>query len=249
MDSIIGLLKDTPIPTILVVSGIVFLFLALAGSVAGKLEMPPARQKWSAVASLVLLISGLLLYILPAGPEGAAASPSSTPLPQAASQPIAPTAVPAGAQEGALADQSSSLPAAPVAEAGNPGGGAGGVEEGCLAEFFTAIPADLITSLEVGAGKSLHYAPEQPAGMVLEEFGQPVAALSYMVFEDDQIFKIIAAVDAACQPAAFANASRGGAPEVLINWDTLEVTTPGGVYALRFGYGSGEANVVTSKID
>ena len=73
MDSIIGLLKDTPIPTILVVSGIVFLFLALAGSVAGKLEMPPARQKWSAFASFVLLTAGLLLYILP----GSARQPPS----------------------------------------------------------------------------------------------------------------------------------------------------------------------------
>lgn len=251
MDSMIGLLKDTPIPTILVVSGIIFLFLALAGSVAGKLEMPPARQKWSAVASVVLLVSGLLLYILPASPEAAATSP--TPLPQIASQPSAPTAalvdVQAGAQAGALADQSSSQPVAPVAAVSNPEAGGGAVGEGCLAEFFAGIPENLIVSLEVGAGKTLPFEPEQPAGMVLEEFGQPALALSYMFFEDDHIFKIIAAVDNACQPVPFANASRGGAPEVLQNWDTLEVTAAGGVYALRFGYDTGEASVGTSKID
>ena len=44
MDSLIALLQDTPIPTILVVSGVIFLFLALAGQIAGKLEVPPARQ-------------------------------------------------------------------------------------------------------------------------------------------------------------------------------------------------------------
>ncbi len=247
MDSMIGLLKDTPIPTILVVSGIVFLFLALAGSVAGKLEMPPARQKWSAVASVVLLVSGLLLYILPGSPEGAAASP--TPLPQFASQPSAPTSVQAGVRAGALADQISSQPAAPVAAASNPEVVGGAADESCLTEFFAGIPENLIASMEVGAGKNLPFEPEQPAGMVLEEFGQPVVALSYMFFEDDHIFKINAAVDNSCQPVAFANASRGGAPEVLQNWDTLELTTAGGVYALRFGYDTGEASVVTSKID
>lgn len=178
MDSVIGLLKDTPIPTILVVSGIVFLFLALVGSVAGKLEMPPARHKWSALASVVLLISGLLLYILPASPEGAAASPTS--LPQIASQPSAPTAVQAGAQPGAQASESSSQPPVPVAAARSPVGGGVAGAKGCLAEFFTGIPANLITSLEAGAGKTLPFEPEQPGGMVLEEFGQPVAALSYV---------------------------------------------------------------------
>jgi hypothetical protein len=69
MDSIVSVLKDTPIPTILVVSGIVFLFLALAGQIAGRLEVPPERQKWSALAGALLLSAGLLLYLIPAHPQ------------------------------------------------------------------------------------------------------------------------------------------------------------------------------------
>ena len=68
MDSIIVLLKDTPIPTILVVSGVVFLFLALAGQIAGKLEVPPARQKWAAATGAIFLGVGLLLYLAPTLP-------------------------------------------------------------------------------------------------------------------------------------------------------------------------------------
>jgi hypothetical protein len=239
MDSIIGLLKDTPIPTILVVSGIIFLFLALAGSVAGKLEMPPTRQKWSAVVSLVLITAGLLLYVAPAAPGVVAAPPSPTPLPAMATQPAAsltealPTAPDASAEQA-----SSSLPAPAELSTG----------AGCLVDFFASIPENLITSMEVGASKDLPTAAETSSGIILEEFGQPVTALTFMLFEDDQLFKIAAVVDAACQPVEFENISRGGDPSVLQNWDTLQVSTAGGDYVLRFGYYAGETSVDTGKI-
>lgn len=241
MDSIIGLLKDTPIPTILVVSGIIFLFLALAGSVAGKLEMPPTRQKWSAVVSLVLITTGLLLYVAPASPGVVAAPPSPTPLPIMATQPAAllteapPTALAASAEQ---ASASSSLPTAVELS----------TRAGCLADLFASIPENLITSMEVGASKDLPTAPETPSGVILEEFGQPVAALTFMLFEDDQLFKVAAVVDGACQPVEFENISRGGEPNVLQNWDTLQVSTAGGDYGLRFGYYAGETSVDTEKI-
>jgi hypothetical protein len=49
MDSIIAALKDTPLPTILVVAGIAFLLLAVAGQIAGRIVVAPERQRWSAI--------------------------------------------------------------------------------------------------------------------------------------------------------------------------------------------------------
>lgn len=244
MDSLIGLLKDTPIPTILVVSGIIFLFLALAGSVAGKLEMPPARQKWSAVVSFVLLSAGLLLYVLPGSREAEMVATSPQGSPGLTNQPSAPTAPPTAPP----AELAAAVPAASMATASMVTAVDPAELEGCLADFFTGIPAERIASLEVGASKALTTAPEQLSGIILEELGQPVAGVGFMLFEEDQLFKIIAAVDGACEPVGIQNSSRGGAGDTLQNWDTLEVTTLNGVYTFRFGYYAGEASVQTGKI-
>jgi hypothetical protein len=49
MDSVIATLKDTPVPTILVVAGIVFLLLSIAGQLAGRIAVPPERQRQAAI--------------------------------------------------------------------------------------------------------------------------------------------------------------------------------------------------------
>ena len=249
MDTLIAVLKDTPIPTILVVSGIIFLFLALAGSVAGKLEMPPARQKWSAVVSFILLTIGMLLYVLPGSREVDIISTSPQGSPGLTNQPATPTPAPTAepaSQSGS--PPAAAIPAASLATSVDPVSVDPAAMEGCLADFFSGIPAERIASLEVGASKDLTTAPEQISGIILEELGQPVAALGFMLFEEDEIFKVITAVDGACQPAAFENPARS-ANDVLQNWDTLELTTAGGVYSLRFGYYAGEASVQTGKIE
>jgi hypothetical protein len=43
MEGVIKALKDTPIPTILVIAGIVFLLLAIAGQLAGRIAVAPER--------------------------------------------------------------------------------------------------------------------------------------------------------------------------------------------------------------
>ena len=86
-----------------------------------------------------------------------------------------------------------------------------------------------------------------PAGIVLLELGQPVVALSYYFFEDDELFKIGSLVDGACQPVEYANGTRGDDKNVLQNWDTLEVTSGTDVYALRFSYYVGVVDLGTSK--
>jgi hypothetical protein len=65
MESMLTALKDTPIPTILVVAGIVFLLLSIAGQLAGRIAVPPERQWWAAVMGGTLLLSGVALYVVP----------------------------------------------------------------------------------------------------------------------------------------------------------------------------------------
>jgi hypothetical protein len=64
MDSVLAALKDTPIPTLLVIAGIVFLLLSIAGQLAGRIAVPPERQRWAAVIGGILLISGVALYVV-----------------------------------------------------------------------------------------------------------------------------------------------------------------------------------------
>jgi len=45
MDVLFGALKDTPLPTVLVVSGIFFWILAVAGSIAGRVTVDPAIRR------------------------------------------------------------------------------------------------------------------------------------------------------------------------------------------------------------
>jgi hypothetical protein len=65
MESVIAALKDTPIPTILVIAGIAFLLLAIAGQLAGRIVVAPERQRWAAIIGGGLLAIGLGLHIVP----------------------------------------------------------------------------------------------------------------------------------------------------------------------------------------
>jgi hypothetical protein len=65
MESALTALKDTPIPTILVVAGIMFLLLAIAGQLAGRIAVAPERQRWAAVIGGGLLAIGVTLHIVP----------------------------------------------------------------------------------------------------------------------------------------------------------------------------------------
>ncbi|MDH5571808.1 MAG: hypothetical protein OEY89_08590 [Gammaproteobacteria bacterium] len=58
-------LSHTPMPTILVISGLFFVFLAISGGVSGKVQVPLNRQRQSAIAGGILIILGLCIYIIP----------------------------------------------------------------------------------------------------------------------------------------------------------------------------------------
>jgi hypothetical protein len=65
MESVLAALKETPIPTILVVAGIAFLLLSIAGQLAGRIAVAPERQRWAAVMGGILLVFGVALYVVP----------------------------------------------------------------------------------------------------------------------------------------------------------------------------------------
>jgi hypothetical protein len=49
----------------MVVAGIAFLLLSIAGQLAGRIAVPPERQWWAAVVGSILLVAGVALYIVP----------------------------------------------------------------------------------------------------------------------------------------------------------------------------------------
>jgi hypothetical protein len=65
MESVFAALKETPIPTILVIPGIAFLLLSMAGQLIGHITVPPERQRWAAVTGGALLMVGIGLHVIP----------------------------------------------------------------------------------------------------------------------------------------------------------------------------------------
>ncbi len=73
----------SPLPTILGIGGIAFLFLALVGRVGSTkviINIPAESQKLFARAGIVLILASILLYILPffVPPQGEVPAPTST---------------------------------------------------------------------------------------------------------------------------------------------------------------------------
>ena len=57
-------LKDTPIPIILVLAGIAFIFFAFVGSIAN-IQIDQSSKKWSIIVGVVMLFFGVGLSIVP----------------------------------------------------------------------------------------------------------------------------------------------------------------------------------------
>lgn len=62
----IARLQETPVPTVLVLAGVLFLLLAFVDQIGNILLLPPQRRKSACLAGIVLLIGGVSLYLLPA---------------------------------------------------------------------------------------------------------------------------------------------------------------------------------------
>ena len=83
MTELIGLLTNTPVPTILVVAGVIFIFFSMGGRLSAG-EIPAQQQRRVGVIGFGLLIVGVVLFALRQS-EAAPNTLVSTPPPQVAS--------------------------------------------------------------------------------------------------------------------------------------------------------------------
>lgn len=65
MADLASALKDTPLPTIFVVAGVIFWLLAIAGSIAGKITVLPGQQRTAGVVGTLFVVLGMMLYLIP----------------------------------------------------------------------------------------------------------------------------------------------------------------------------------------
>jgi hypothetical protein len=102
MESVLAALKDMPIPTILVIAGIAFLLLSIAGQLAGRIAVAPERQRRAALIGGGLLAIGLALHIVPqlrlkaTSPPTGGVPTSERPTPPVKEQPPPPPQKPEG---------------------------------------------------------------------------------------------------------------------------------------------------------
>jgi hypothetical protein len=75
----------SPLPNILGILGGIFLLLALAGGVSGKVKVviPPDRQKWFVIAGIGLVLLAAVLYLLPLLVTPKSPTPTPTPVTEA----------------------------------------------------------------------------------------------------------------------------------------------------------------------
>ncbi len=87
MDDLIRTVSQTPLPTILVLAGIAFWILAIAGSLAGKITIDPSRQWAAGAVGSAFVGLGLILFFVsgqkatPPPPPAPITTPSPTPSP------------------------------------------------------------------------------------------------------------------------------------------------------------------------
>ncbi len=62
MDNFISIIADTPIPTILVIGGLFFLFLAVGGQFGAHLITERVKERPASFIGVLLLVCGLSLY-------------------------------------------------------------------------------------------------------------------------------------------------------------------------------------------
>ena len=86
MAEIFKILKDTPIPSILVVGGILFLLLSFVRKVGSSIELEPTKTWLVAIIGVILLCSGIALSLIPAFQASLVATPTQTPLNEIATQ-------------------------------------------------------------------------------------------------------------------------------------------------------------------
>ncbi len=181
----------------------------------------------TAIAAVITAVGGLLAALHTAGLIGAA-----TPAPAVVANPVPNVA----------AQPSLSAPPADV----------GTTSAGCFAQYFQGIAGDRIYPVETGAQDLQLIRPDQsiaePIGIRFTDFGQTIGAIKFQYFASNQVFKVFSVVDAGCAAVQdYSNATRGGAQNMLQNFDTLQMRLGNANYQLRLEY-DGSLTVVFRKL-
>lgn len=77
MNDLLSTLSHTPLPTILVVAGIAFWVLAIAGSLAGKITVEPGKKKTAGLVGTAFIVLGLIIFFAPS-PQGGSETTTKT---------------------------------------------------------------------------------------------------------------------------------------------------------------------------
>lgn len=106
MAETLNVLKDTPIPTLMIIGGIALLVLSVATHIGNKVTVARERQTWAWIAGALLIVVGTTLYVIE--PQESAEKETQTPAPMATeTRPAAATATrtasPAATTEALLA--------------------------------------------------------------------------------------------------------------------------------------------------
>ena len=83
MNEIVQAITETPIPTILVLAGVLFLLMSVADRVSAHLTIPESRKKQAMLLGLMMLAGGVALNVLP-GVSGPGAELANVPAAQEA---------------------------------------------------------------------------------------------------------------------------------------------------------------------
>lgn len=92
MLEILKTLKDTPLPSILVIGGIIFLLLSFVRKVGSSVELEPEKKGLVGFIGFILLCAGIGLYIIPVAQTPLTSVPTQTPIVAPPAQAIQPTA-------------------------------------------------------------------------------------------------------------------------------------------------------------
>ena len=127
-----------------------------------------------------------------------------------------------------------------------------GVLSACFAQALGAIPVDRVSQMEAGANDVSLIGPQQSKqeqfAVQLTDGGRPVGLVVLGFFLGNELFKVEQAIDQDCRLASHQNASRGGDPDALQNWDSLRIELGGRVYELRPGFAGGQIEASFARI-
>lgn len=90
MDAYLKLLRETPLPSILVIGGIVFLLLSVLQKAGTSVETKPGKEKFSIFVGIVLLLSGISLYLVPPSQSTASVATPTNSSPSTVNAPTEP---------------------------------------------------------------------------------------------------------------------------------------------------------------